>query len=806
MMVDLHPAFCRDDFSFVLVAPKEKRPVQPKWQERVIRYDSEDLKEHLASGGNVGIRTGLNGLLVVDFDDEHFLNLVKKDLPDTLVCKGSKGAHYYYFCDDTTSTSIREDRGTLVDLKGNNGQVLIPNSIHPSGIVYSVVSDRPIAPILRKKLMEILQPGMKKGAKIKKRIVCPFHDDHDPSLAVYSDGNCYCFVCRSCIKEDDLNIPKERLVSKPGKNDTTLYSRVEAYDDAAGELNADDVELLRLFAIPEKFSKACYTMALRLIKKYSFLSKTAIPDGALYYWSQGKGVFCADGESVVASELSKLLGKGYKKLILTRLLEHLYVKSYKNPEEWPQQPDKRYIPFANGDYDIGCRGLLPFDVSRPFWHRLAVRYDPGAKCPVFEKYMNESISNERDRDTLIRFGGYCLYRANPFQKALLLIGGGSNGKSMFIGILQRILGSENVAGLDFADMTNNFARGAWQHAYINVICDVTSGIQNSGVFKSSFGNDIIDTDIKHGERVKFIPTFKHIVACNTLPKSSDLTFGFLRRFILVQWPYSFVEKPGQPHEKKCDPDLENKLSKEGEGITNVFLQGLHLLLQDGGFGSSTDTDDLAFKWAARNSPLNTFFDKYLCVEDDAWISYQDLMAKFEIFATNNLVRVRPSAKAWMSYLQSLGAVPTVRKVEGVAKRGFANLQWKFELQEKNDAVTGVTAKGTFDFIFKNGFSTLKVKHTSPVTAVTQPPPDSEIMPENIYNLTYKEDIVNTFSKQPKTKAAALEAIKIIYDRIEFHRKHTDKSILPLPPPEEVISSLLSDGLIYEPLEGYYVRR
>ena len=28
------------------------------------------------------------------------------------------------------------------------------------------------------------------------KIVCPFHDDHDPSLQLYDNGSLYCFGCQ----------------------------------------------------------------------------------------------------------------------------------------------------------------------------------------------------------------------------------------------------------------------------------------------------------------------------------------------------------------------------------------------------------------------------------------------------------------------------------------------------------------------------------------------------------------------------------------------------------------------------------
>lgn len=96
---------------------------------------------------NIAIRTG--DVLVVDEDklgaftdyaaEEHKL------IPTTRIVKTSNGRHFYFFQNETR---VRNTAGKLaqgIDTRGDGGYVVAPPSVHPSGSVYEVDADEPIA-------------------------------------------------------------------------------------------------------------------------------------------------------------------------------------------------------------------------------------------------------------------------------------------------------------------------------------------------------------------------------------------------------------------------------------------------------------------------------------------------------------------------------------------------------------------------------------------------------------------------------------------------------------------------------------
>jgi hypothetical protein len=97
---------------------------------------------------NIGIATG-GGLFVVDLDDSDavswFANACgRHGAPKTLTVRTSRGFHVFFAC----AADVPNSAGRLapgVDIRGEGGYVVAAPSIHPSGHVYAIARDLPIA-------------------------------------------------------------------------------------------------------------------------------------------------------------------------------------------------------------------------------------------------------------------------------------------------------------------------------------------------------------------------------------------------------------------------------------------------------------------------------------------------------------------------------------------------------------------------------------------------------------------------------------------------------------------------------------
>ena len=75
-----------------------------------------------------------------------------------------------------------------------------------------------------------------------------------------------------------------------------------------------------------------------------------------------------------------------------------------------------------------------------------VNYDENATCPLIMAYMKSCELTQNNIDVLTEYAGYCLTPDIRMQKALMLYGNGSNGKSVIINLLKIMFGKDYASG------------------------------------------------------------------------------------------------------------------------------------------------------------------------------------------------------------------------------------------------------------------------------------------------------------------------------------------------------------------------
>ena len=105
----------------------------------------------------------------------------------------------------------------------------------------------------------------------------------------------------------------------------------------------------------------------------------------------------------------------------------------------------------NGTFEVGIEKtiLRPFDRSDFITYQLPFEYDPTAKAPLFDNYINRVLPDETSRLVLAEYLGYVFVkhgsRSLKEEKALILYGTGANGKSVFFEIVSALLGDQNTS-------------------------------------------------------------------------------------------------------------------------------------------------------------------------------------------------------------------------------------------------------------------------------------------------------------------------------------------------------------------------
>lgn len=192
------------------------------------------------------------------------------------------------------------------------------------------------------------------------------------------------------------------------------------------------------------------------------------------------------------------------------------------------------IAFRNGILNIDTDELLPFSPEYVITNKIPWDYNPKAYDADADSVLNKISCNDSDiRALLEECIGYCFYRKNVSQKAFILIGEKSNGKSTFISVLNRILGDDNVSAMDLKNLGDRFSKATLFKKLANIGDDISDEfIPDASLFKKIVSGDRIQAECKGQDPFEFNPYVKLIFSANNMPRIRDKTGAVIRRLVL----------------------------------------------------------------------------------------------------------------------------------------------------------------------------------------------------------------------------------------------------------------------------------
>jgi len=248
-------------------------------------------------------------------------------------------------------------------------------------------------------------------------------------------------------------------------------------------------------------------------------------------------------------------------------------------------------------------------------------YDPHARCPEFQAVLEGCFQGDEDAADKIavlqEFAGASLVGLAPrYQKCLVLVGKGANGKSTVTDIIAGIFPKEARASVAPDLWGNEYRRALLPGVRLNAISEIPDrDIAASETFKAVISGDMIDAREIRQSPFGFRPSAGHLFSANSLPNLSDLSEGFWRRFVVIRFNRRFVGK-----EKVLD--LADKvLRREKTGITNWAVEGVQRLLGRGDCGDYTiplSSEAEREEWRNQCNSVAMFLDDCGYQDSPAW--------------------------------------------------------------------------------------------------------------------------------------------------------------------------------------------
>lgn len=290
-------------------------------------------------------------------------------------------------------------------------------------------------------------------------------------------------------------------------------------------------------------------------------------------------------------------------------------------------PNPYIINVMNGMYDVVEDMLLPHSPDYLSTVQLGVNYVKDAKCPRFEKFLEESI--DEDQIPLVQeMLGYFLVPVNRAQKCFVIVGAAGAGKSKLLMVINEVLlGRENVSNVSWQALNERFKTAELFGKLANIFADLpTKNIDDNGIFKALVGEDYLTVERKNKDPFSFISQARLLFSCNNIPRNyGDRSDGFYRRLIIIRFAHAVPEA-------LRDPELLSKFQSEADGIFQYALVGLRRLMSNGFRFSETESNKRELQKYREDSNSVLAFVRDCCVLDiDAEVGRTEVYQRYRSY-------------------------------------------------------------------------------------------------------------------------------------------------------------------------------
>ena len=581
-----------------------KHPCIQKWNLRASsEKDQIDRWWSEFPDANIGLVTG-RGLLVVDIDprnggEESFNNLeqIYGTLPPTVtVCTGGGGLHLYFSYEPTLDIRCGTNiLGDGIDIKGDRGYVVAPQSIHESGEYYYFKDgmDPESIPIANAPswLLDLIQDK-------RKRSLTRVDSEKEP-IIIQGQRNTTLTQMAGTLRGSGMDASVIAITLKtinqrqcfpplPELEVEEIASSIGTYQ-AGNSINDSGITDTVRLGLSELGN------AKRLVKRfqgsahYCFTrDKWLVYDGTRWTWDD-KGSTTNIAKKTVESisnevptlcktkdEENKLLKHAARSLSASHITN--IIKLAQTEEDIPIDinafdTDPWLFNLENGTIDLRTGHLRAHSERDLIIKKSPVTYDEKAECPIFMKFLNRIFEGNEDIIPFLqKLVGYSMTGLTDEQKIGIMYGTGANGKSTLIGVLMSLFGdyAKTPASDTFLKQQTEKIRN--DLAFLvgaRLVCtdEVEHGkFLSESLIKSITGGEEITARFLHKEYFSFLPEFQIFMATNSKPRITGRDKGIWRRIWLI--PFNICIE-----EKEQDKNLAQKLKMELPGILNWAIEG-----------------------------------------------------------------------------------------------------------------------------------------------------------------------------------------------------------------------------------------
>ena len=296
------------------------------------------------------------------------------------------------------------------------------------------------------------------------------------------------------------------------------------------------------------------------------------------------------------------------------------------PDLWERPPLDR-INLANGIFNLCTGQLEPHTPEFLSPIQLQVSYDPDALCPAIDRFIAQVFPVDSVQ-LAYAIAGWLMFPDTAYQKAILLIGIGRNGKSVYLLLLQALVGATNCSARSLQALSDHFAAADLYGKLANIAADIPGArVEDVSTFKSIVGADPLTGERKYRDAFKFEPYARLIFSGQEIPPAPDSSDAYIDRWIIVRFPHRFGPDPrtgglvcpacGVVHARI--PNVIDSLTTPDElsGFLNKALAAYRRVKERGGFSQTATTKRGTEELEDTVDPTSAFIAERCYIEDRA---------------------------------------------------------------------------------------------------------------------------------------------------------------------------------------------
>lgn len=292
----------------------------------------------------------------------------------------------------------------------------------------------------------------------------------------------------------------------------------------------------------------------------------------------------------------------------------------------------KYVVVKNGVFNLETWQLEDFAPEIITRNKIPVAYVPGAYYEVTDKTFNKiAVNDKKIRAILEEILGYILFRRNEFAATFILTGDGSNGKSSYLKIIRKLIGSDNASSLDLNELDQRFKTAELFGKLANIGDDIGKGyIKESSIFKKLSTGETLNVERKGKDPFDFTNYAKLIFSANEMPRINDFSDGLGRRLQIVPFKAKFT-----PNDEDYDPFITDKLLSDEsmQYVLNLALKSLKRLLVEKKFTTSKAVEDELIKYQEENNPIISFVNNEDVELERAVVG--DVYLQYKVYCAEN---------------------------------------------------------------------------------------------------------------------------------------------------------------------------